>query len=499
MYKRQSLSNEGLRGDGTVNFLTATLSSNNLIFFPDSVNGTAQQFQVKEQKGGKTEYPPVKADTVYVHWSPKKDIMQIYTVNKPMDFYNGQASMKGRVDYTSNAMTGNGKLDFSGASMSADLMKFKNKKITSDTASFSLKALESSQFAFSTKNVNAIIDFEKRTGDFAANGKGTIVDFPVNQFICYMDNFKWYMDKGDIELSSRDAQKPKDDRLLELSGPEFISTNPKQDSLRFNAPKAKFDFKKYIITAQDVAWINVADAKIYPDSGMVTILKAAEIKTLSNSKIVANSITAYHTIYKANTNIFGRKSYSSSGYYDYTDEMKNKQPIYLANIRVDTTFQTIAEADIKDSSHFMLSPNYEFNGKVNLASNNQFLVFTGISKITNTCSALNEGKTWFKFSAQIDPEKILIPITQTLVDEKDKDLASSVMVAPDSSGIYSAFMTKQIRKTDQKILEATGFLFYDKPSKEYRIASKEKLNELSLTGNYPVSYTHLTLPTNREV
>ena len=478
------LSNEGLRGDGTIDFLTSTLSSKDMIFFPDSVNGTAQTFEVREQKGGKTEYPPLKGDTVYVHWMPKKDFMQIYSQLKPLNMYDGQATMKGRIDYTSKAMTGNGKLDFSGASMSADLMKFQNKKVLSDTASFSLKALESSQFAFSTKNVNAVVDFEKRTGDFAANGKGTVVEFSVNQYICYMDNFKWYMDKGDIELSSRDADKPKDDRLLELSGPEFISTHPKQDSLRFNAPKAKFDFNKYIITAQDVAWINVADAKIYPDSGKVVILKEAEMKTLSNSKIVANSITAYHTIYNANTNVFGRKSYASSGYYDYVDEMKNKHPIYFASIKVDTTYQTIADAEIKDTTHFMLSPNYEFNGRVDLASNNQFLVFTGTTKITHACAALGEGKTWFQFTSQINPEKILIPITGKLLDEKDKELGAGVMVSADTSGIYAAFLTKQLRKTDKPVLTATGFLFYDTPSKEYRIASKEKLNEFSLTGNY---------------
>jgi len=478
------LSNEGLRGDGTIDYLTSTVTSTNMIFFPDSVNGLAEKFEVREEKAGKTEYPPVKGDSVYIHWTPKKDLMQAYSQIKPMDFYKGQAQMKGRVDYTPKEMTGNGKLDFSGATMSANLMKFKNKKVLSDTATFSLKALEGSLFAFSTKNVNAIVDFEKRTGDFASNGKGSIVEFPVNQYICYMDNFKWNMDQGEIELSSRDANKPKDARMLELSGPEFISTNPKQDSLRFNAPKAKFDFKNYIISAQDVAWINVADAKIYPDSGKVTILKAAEMKTFSNAKIVANSITAYHTIYKANANVFGRKGYAASGYYDYVDEMKNKEPIYLANIRVDTTFQTIAEATVLDSSHFMLSPNYEFKGKVNLASNNQFMVFTGSTKITHTCAALGEGKTWFKFSSQINPEKILIPITDNLEDEKGKDLGASIMVAPDTSGIYTAFLTKIIRKTDQEVLSATGFLFYDKVSKEYRITSKEKLNEPSLTGNY---------------
>ncbi|MEK6614657.1 MAG: hypothetical protein AABZ32_00870 [Bacteroidota bacterium] len=480
------LSNEGLRGDGTIDFLTSTLQSSDMIFFPDSVNGTAQTFQVREQTaaGAATEYPSMKGDTVYVHWMPKKNVMQIYSQLKPLDMYGGQAQMKGRIDYSSKAMTGNGKLNFSGATMSADLIKFQNKKVLSDTATFSLKALESSQFAFSTKNVNAIIDFENRIGDFAANGKGSVVDFPINQYICYMDNFKWYMDKGDIELSSRDANKPKDDRLLELSGPEFISTHPKQDSLRFNAPKAKFDFNKYIITAQDVAWINVADAKIYPDSGSVTILKAAEMKTLSNSKIVANSITAYHTIYKANTNIFAKKNYASSGYYDYVDEMKNKQTIYFANIKVDTTYQTIAEAEIIDSTHFMLSPNYEFKGKVNLASNDPFLTFTGSTKITHTCAALDKGITWFQFTSQINPEKILIPITEKLVDEKDKELGAGIMVSADTSGIYSAFLTKQFRTTDQKVLTATGFLFYDARAKEYRIASKEKLNEASLTGNY---------------
>ncbi len=58
------------------------------------------------------------------------------------------------------------------------------------------------------------------------------------------------------------------------------------------------------------------------------------------------------------------------------------------------------------------------------------------------------------------------------------------MVSADTNGIYSAFLTKQLSKTDKHVLTATGFLFYDTPSKEYRIASKEKLNEFSLTGNY---------------
>ncbi|MFH1004692.1 MAG: hypothetical protein V1781_04235 [Bacteroidota bacterium] len=476
------LSNEGIRGDGTLDFLTSHMVSKDLIFFPDSVNATAQNFEIKEQKKGKLEYPPVKGDSVYTHWMPKKEWMQIYTVNNPLDFYNGQAQMKGRIDYTSKALSGNGKIEFAGAVLAADFIKFQNKKFTSDTAMFSLKALETSQFSFSTKNVNAIVDFENRTGDFASNGKGTVVSFPINQYICYMDNFKWFMDKGDIELSSRDANKPKDERMLELSGPEFISIHRKQDSLRFNAPRARFDYKKYIITARDVAWINVADARIYPDSGKVVILKDAEMKTFSNAKIVANSITAYHSIYNTNVNVFSRKSYVASGYYDYMDEIRNKQTIYLENIRVDTTYQTIAEAVIVDTVHFTLSPNYEFNGKINLFSNDQYLTFTGICQIRHICEELP--KTWFKFSSPINPEKILIPITENMVDNKKDNLGSSIMLAADTNGIYTSFLTKKLRKTDKEVLQAIGYLFFDKTTQEYKIASKEKLNEPALTGNY---------------
>ena len=50
-------------------------------------------------------------------------------------------------------------------------MKFKFNSFVSDTANFSLKAIEESSAleAFSTDNVNAKIDFDKRIGEFTSN------------------------------------------------------------------------------------------------------------------------------------------------------------------------------------------------------------------------------------------------------------------------------------------------------------------------------------------
>ena len=475
------LSHEGLKGNGVINYITSTSKSKDFTFFPDSMNGIAQSFIVKESKQGKVEFPQVAGEGSYIHWLPYKDVMQSHSREKPFSTYNGQATFTGRYDLTPTLLSGRGKINFQKAELEAVNIKFKQTVFDSDTADFRLQAMEESALAFSTNNVNAHIDFTKRDGEFKSNGKGSVVKFPVNQYICFMESFKWYMDRSDIELGT--GTSPKEGSTdLDLQGPEFISTNPKQDSLRFNAPRAKYDLKKFIITAMDVKYINVADARISPDSGKVVIKKDAAMETLKNATIQANSVTKYHTIYGANANIFTRKSYSGSGSYDYVDELKKKQPIYFSNITVDTTYQTYAETDIQDSSKFMLSPNFEYKGKVKLQATNQFLTFTGVTRIQHACDLVK--KTWFKFTAEINPNKILIPVTKEPTDDRGNKLGTGVMLSNDSTHVYSAFVSSKFGRSDAEVLTADGFLFYDKGAKEYKISNKEKLVELNLEGNY---------------
>lgn len=477
------LSNQGLRGDGSINYVTSVAKSNDFIFYPDSTNATAQTFDIKEQKT-KPEFPQVHGDSVKIHWVPLKDVM--YATNaktKKFQSYNGQSEFTGHLSLTPKQLFGSGTADFNNAKMDARLVKFRATGFDSDTANFSLKALDIAGIAFATDNVNAKIDFDKRYGEFKSNGKGSVVKFPVNQYICYMDNFKWFMDENNIELgSSKQAAQKAANEDLDLSGPQFISVHPKQDSLAFYSPAAKYDLKKYVIAAKEVKYINVADARIYPDKGDVTIDKDAVMRPLTNAKIVANSITKYHSLYNCTVNVFARKSYAGSGYYDYVDEIKNKQTFYFSNVSVDTTFQTYAETTIPDSSKFRLSPNFEYKGKVKLKANNQFLVFDGTARILHDCAAIP--KSWFKFESEIDPNNIYIPVAKNPVDGAGKPIAASLMVTTDSTHFYSAFLSPKEAGNDPYVLPADGFLFFDKGSREYRISNKEKLVERSLPGNY---------------
>lgn len=485
------LSNEGLKGDGTLEYVTSTLKSSDFIFYPDSMNAEVQDFEMKEQKT-KPEFPQMKLANGYVHWMPKKDVMNINSKATPFVTYNGQAEFKGGVSLTPKQATGGGVMSFANSELEAKLIKFNQNKFNSDTADFRLKALDLAGLAFSTNNVNAAIDFDKRMGDFKSNGEGSIMRFPVNQYICFMDQFKWFMDQSTIELSSNKKQKLDEgadpNTAIDLQGPKFISVHPKQDSLNFVAPSAKFDMKNYIITTKDVPFINIADARIFPDKGKVVIQKNAVIETLTNARIVANTATKYHNIYNASANLFARKSYTASGDYDYVDELKNKQQIHFTNIAVDTTFQTYGDAVISDSSRFMLSPNFEYKGNVHMLASNEFLNFEGATRIQHSCEQVNT--QWFKFKSDINPAQILIPVSNDPRDIKNGDLSASIMITQDSTHLYSAFLSRKHAKSDQEILAADGFLFFDKASREYRISNKEKLVERSLPGNY------LSLATN---
>jgi hypothetical protein len=475
------LSNGGLHGDGTLNYITSTSVSKDFIFFPDSTNGVATTYDLKEQKiSGKTEYPNVTCTNVYIHYMPKLDYMKATNRDSLFKVFNNRAQFGGTLTNSPKSLSGNGKLEFSNAQMTSNKMVLKQHVADADTADFSLKALEMSGLAFATNNVNAHVDFDKREGDFKANGKGSIVTFPINQYICFMDNFKWYMDKDEIDLNG--AKKQAGDKI-DLQGPEFISIHPKQDSLRFHSPKAKYDLKNYIIYAEGVPEILVADAQIIPDSGKVIIERNAYLPTLKNAQITANTVTQYHHLFNCTVDIYSRHSYKASGDYAFVDELKKEQIIHFDKVMPDTSGQTYADGMIADSSKFMLSPAFDFTGKVILAANNNYLVFDGSTGLLHDCAL---GKSRLRFAGEINPAEIYIPVIGNPVNDKEEPITSGLMstVSVDSIHVYGSFLSPRKGKTDVAVVTATGFLFFDKASREYRISNKAKLVERSLPGNY---------------
>ncbi len=475
------LSNKGLRADGDLNYITSTTKSKDFIFFPDSMNTMATSFDIKEQIDP-VEFPQAHGDTVYIHWVPYKDVMCGTNKASPFKTYNGKCTFNGRYSLSPQELHGKGTVDLVKADIQAVNILFKQHQFYSDTADFHLRAIEEEGLTFASDNVNTKMDLEKRVGEFVANGKGSTVRFPKNQYIAYMDRFKWFMDSEEIQLG--DDQKKLDgnaENALDLEGPEFISVHPKQDSLRFIAPAANYNIRKYIISCINVPFVNVADARFFPDSGKVTIRKNALMDTLKNTIILANTVTKYHTIRNVTAFISGRKNYLAHGEYQYLDENNKPYLIKFNTIKPDTTGQTVSEGLIGEDAKFQFNDYFSFAGKVYLFASNKFLTYEGGTKIVHNCGRI--GKAYLKFNGEIDPKEILIPIPTDATDVNGKEIGSAIIYGPDSGKVYSSFISLKEGRKDVDVIGADGFLGFNRQKGEYVITNKEKFVEQNLPGN----------------
>ena len=350
-----------------------------------------KEFIVKEVTGSNS-IPPVEAQNVKQEWLPYQDQLTTTTTDQAATIYDKNTKFNGSLVTKPNELNGSGELDFRNAYMTSNLFKFKNRFFDTDTCDFNLKTVESNELALETKNYKGHVDFDKRIGEFKSNGGTSLVNFPINEYICYMDQFDWHMDKDEIDLKNNEVNSAEVNKMeikqladIELAGSEFISIHPGQDSLRFKSSRATYKLNEKIIRAEEVLYIKVADATIFPGDRKVTILRKAEIVPLENAQILANNTTKYHTINNANVNIFGRKSYQANGYYDYIDEMENVQRIFFDKIAVDSAIQTYGQAYISDSINFSLSPFFDYYGNVSLKAPLELLTFKGGTRIKHNC------------------------------------------------------------------------------------------------------------------
>jgi len=478
------LSYEGLQGSGELEFLTSLSSSDKFTFFPDSTKGVTTSFINNESLSG-AEVPKTQAAEVDLAYFPLEQRLQATVREEPIVFFENEASLvDGSLTLQTNGMIGQGQMNFAGAELFSKGFTYERRKILADSSGLKLQAQEKGSIAFRTDNVRADIDFDERLGEFNSNGDETKLELPANQYICYMDRFKWFMDEDKMELAS--SRTAASDFVIDTdaakSTSNFFSVSEYQDSLNFLAPKATYDIKNSIITANNVKFIAVADAKISPDSERVIIYKRAKMKTLENAAVLANYVTKYHKIFNANIDIKGRRDYEGSGDYTYVDKTKGQQIIHLDKIEVDTTGQTIAMGNIPEDLAFKLSPNFEYQGSFNLTASTKDLTFKGGAKIVHGCEEIQQN--WLKFESEIDPERIFIPVDTSMKSITARKLTAGVVIASESPfKTYGTFLSSVIDKDDAPLITSEGFIYFNEAKKVYQIGTKEKINQPNLAGN----------------
>lgn len=483
------LSNRGLRGSGHLAYLSSVTEANDFLFTPDSTTAKVKNYQLTKVEG-QFEFPDVQAKDANIKWTPAADLMTVQnTKQDSINMFNNSAKLNGTLSVTPTGLKGKGQLAFENAEVSSNAYNFKTNAFTSDTSDFKLLTDDRKKEALRVHVFKASIDFATRQGHFVATGKGALMEFPVIQYECVVNEFDWLMDKKQLQLinktdfSREEYYKMNPEQLLAYDpGKEvYTSTDPKQDSLSFFALRALYDLNTNLLEVEDARIIKVADAAIFPFDAKLSVGMNGRITELKQAEILANRTSLFHKFYNSNVNIASRKRYTATGLYDYTPSDGEVTTLEIKSIAVNNKGETYAGTAITDSMNFMLNRYFHFMGKMGINASTKLISFEGGYGFVHDCNKMQH--EWIKLNSELDPKNIMIPVTNDPENTGNGQLRVSIYYSVTENTIKPGFFVQAENITDPDILSAGGYVTYLPQKAEYRVSDSAKLRNPLLTGN----------------
>jgi hypothetical protein len=473
------LSGNGLQGSGSIDFIHSNSISNKLTFLPDSTIGLAKFVNRRISEGIK--YPDVQSDLAYICYQPKNDLLKVSSYREsPLELFEQEAQLMGEIRIKKSGMNGRGTLDLKDATLKSELFNFTDFEFDSDLCSFFLRNRFSQRgenpLSIQSDSLKANVSFRLRKGDFTSSGTKRI-KFPPNEFYCQMDRFTWFMDGESIDFEKDKKGETSFESTAGIVKNNFYSLNKDQDSLQFKSLSAKYDLKQQAIFCSKVDFVEVGDARIFPDSGSIVVRKSAVLDPLKNAQIVANDVDTFHRFTEANIQIFGRNRFEGICKYPYRDKEGNVTIIPMKSIKFEKKV-TIANGEISERDNFKLSKEFDYFGKIDIYSNNKGLLLDGSTRLNHSCKY---DRSWMKFADTIDKQNIQIPISEKVVNSKNEMLAVGFLWRDtpkmDSLRIYPSFLSKVEGVYDPILFSSNGYIQFNDKANEFQIGTKKRLNK----------------------
>jgi len=476
------LSNLGCLGQGKLDYLGATVNSDDIVFEPKRMTASAKRFDLREDRTGPVEIPKAVGFDVKIDWQPYRDSMYITSVEAPFELFNETRHfLKGTLILTPGGLKARGQFRWDNAEMTSGLFSFGAYSVSADTADLQIKTFDTKSLALKTSNIRGKVDFETQKGTFRANNPETHKTlFPGTQYLTSMDEFDWNMKEGKITF-----------RPLYRPFASFVSTHPDKDSLRFTGNAAEFDLKSSSLRITGVESIVSADATIYTENGEVFIEPNGEMRTLENARIVADTINKFHVINRATAGIKGRRNFTAKGYYEYNIG-KRRQEILFNNIIGQPVGKgeyskrpavTRATGEVKPEDRFYIDEKTEFRGTISLFSESRNLLFNGFARLDANLAA----RHWFTVDFEGDKSDLAIRFDEPR-NYEGEPLKTGFFLSKESFYCYPRIMSPLYFRKDRPILPVKGLFQYEPKEDKFIFGDSLKVTTGSLKGNLLTFY-----------
>lgn len=482
-YKEKiDLSNRGLRGEGTLNYLSATIQSKEMVFMPDSMMSTSDTFFVKED----ATFPQICNSRCKQHWFPYEDSMRVVQLANGPQFkmFRNQALLTGYVTLRPAGANARGAVTIDEGTIESRHFALSPRLMDAQVSTFTLRSEIYRNIAFTAQNMKSHTDYDKRFAEFTSNAPIERTNLPLLQYAAYVDKFTWQIDKKELDLLNSKSEDTGGLEGLSLRerfnhkvqpGARFVSTDPKRDSLDFHSVRASYLYNLGQLSCKGVFTLQTGDAVIAPAADTLHIRQGGSMDLLKNAQLLANRDSRYHLFYNADLLVEGAKKYSGKGYIDYVDEEEKKQKIFCDQIAVNNHGMTVANGFITDSANFTLNEAFGFAGKVRVDADSAFFHFDGGVRLLHKCYPADQ-LGLLAYSAYTDPKMILVQVPELPTDWKGNRITASILFDKSTFQPRSAFLTNE-RAADNELMTASGFLHYDNADNTYTISTPEKIDD----------------------
>ncbi len=471
-----SLDSKGLQGKGTMEYLGTVAKSDTFVFHFDSCMANINYFNLRRGFRGGVYFPQVDAVSGDYKWYTKQDKLTLSSTYEAISVFGGEGKFTGTLAITPQGMIGDGTIVLGQVMISDDSIVFNEMDFKADGAEFAIiDEDDPEKKLFLAQGVTVGYDVYRHRTNFETKEAGkTLAAFPEHQYATSLAKGLYQRSTNDLKLENVSSYAR--DNF-------FVSTDPKQDSLRFNAQSAYFNVEKREVVVSGVPYIYVADAMITPDKQTVTIEENDLLKPLENALVEADQTTKFHRIYQSKIQIFGRNEYEGGGKYDYIEVNGKRQYIQFDNIKVNSDTTTVASGPISEDQQFYLTERILFRGNAQMDASSKFLSFEGEVKIESENPVFKGA--WFTFEKTVvNPDSVFIPIDKKkLVNVDGEQLSVGLNFVPESRVFYSTFLQVKDDPADLEIVTATGGLTFDRKKKEFKIGSEAKIKNTTFKGS----------------
>ncbi|MFC5412238.1 hypothetical protein ACFPMF_23130 [Larkinella bovis] len=487
---------KGLRAEGVISHLNASLPAKDILMTPDSVLASGETGQIREGLAGKAYFPAVALKNYSMKWYPKADSMKISTKADHFSFYNGTTNLKGDLLVRSGGLFGKGTVKRADSEAQSENLKFNKEGFTADDAQFRVM---SDKQGGSTKpmllGTKVDVDFNQVKGVVTIatnNASATSIDDTLHSSLEFPNAaYKTSISKAQWNIAAKTIT------MKAAKTSTFTATAEEQEGLTFNGASAVYDVEKATLNVSGVPYVTSADARIYPEKGLITIKRNGEMMPLKNARLELDTTSLFHKLKGGNIQIQSRTRFAGEAVYQFAAakgdtasikmgsfELKEAGPVALASNNRNAgrrgkngdelakTYYTVARADVDERDNVMLAPKVQFKGSITMMAPEQDLKLEGAIKM-----ALKKRpklvSDWIPMKEKIG-ETFSITVDQNLKNDGNQLLTAGLHFrGGGAAGLYPTFLSTKENDKDDDLFRATGAMTYDEKDKVFRIVKKD--------------------------